>query len=213
MRDPTTTTGLDDGLPRSENVIYEEVVPLFEWNPDSTSHYWLLLHVPGFRREDLRVEVRANGLIRIGGERKVPTPMDKLMPENKKKLSLNAKALNILFCALGQDEFARVSSCKSAKEAWELLEATHEGDKDPKASKIALRTSECENFKMKKEERVPMVKKTMTLKVDDKSESEGESDEELAMFKRYKKVIKWNQSESSRKFPPKKGKHYYKNRF
>ncbi|RAL39045.1 hypothetical protein DM860_011531 [Cuscuta australis] len=71
MRDPTTTTGLDDGLPRSENVIYEEVVPLFEWNPDSTSHYWLLLHVPGFRREDLRVEVRANGLIRIGGERKV----------------------------------------------------------------------------------------------------------------------------------------------
>ncbi|VFQ81451.1 unnamed protein product [Cuscuta campestris] len=328
------------------------------------------------------------------GEHQVPTPMDKLTTDEKKKHSLNAKALNVLFCALGQDEFARVSSCKSAKEAWKLLEATHEGDKDTKATKIALGTSEYENFKMKvgesiqdmnkrfnlivnnlshikpecpklkkkeelkkgkkkalkvtwddlnsdesdsdqsqeenvnacfmasndeeeeawklleathegdkdtkatkivlrtseyenfkmkagesiqdmnkhfnlivnnlsklnkvyptsdintkiifslprewhslvvnllpkyadvetstiwsslyshklllkkmkEEEHVPIVKKTMALKVDDRSESEGESDEKLAMFKRYKKFIKRNKGESSKKFPPKKGK-------
>ncbi|VFQ84582.1 unnamed protein product [Cuscuta campestris] len=202
--------------------------------------------------------------------------------EDKKKLSLNAKALNVLFCALGQDEFARVSSCKSAKEAWKLLEATHEGDKDTKATKIALGTSEYENFKMKagesvqdmnkrfnlivnnlsklnkvyptseintkiifslprewhslvvnllpkcadvetstiwsslyshelllkkmkEEEQVPIIKKTMALKIDDHPESEGESDEELAMFKRYKKFMKWNKGESSKRFPSKKG--------
>ncbi|VFQ83173.1 unnamed protein product [Cuscuta campestris] len=213
----------------------------------------------------------------------VTTPMDKLTIDDKKKLSLNAKALNMLFCALGQDEFARVSSCKSAKEAWKLLEATHEGDKDTKATKIALGTSEYENFKMKagesvqdmnkrfnlivnslsklnkvyptseintkiifslsrewhslvvnllpkcaavetstiwsnlysdelllkkmkEEEQVPIIKKTMALKIDDHPESEGESDEELAMFKRYKKFMKWNKVESSKRFPPKKGK-------
>ncbi|VFQ59736.1 unnamed protein product [Cuscuta campestris] len=208
--------------------------------------------------------------------------MDKLTTEDKKKLSLNAKALNVLFCALGQDEFARVSSCKSAKEAWKLLEATHEGDKDTKATKIALGTSEYENFKMKagesvqdmnkrfnlivnnlsklnkvyptseintkiifslprewhsfvvnllpkcadvetstiwsslyshelllkkmkEKEQVPIIKKTMALKIDDHPESEGESDEELAMFKRYKKFMKWNKGESSKRFPSKKG--------
>ncbi|VFQ79200.1 unnamed protein product [Cuscuta campestris] len=218
----------------------------------------------------------------LASEHQVPTPMDKLTIDDKKKLSFNAKALNVLFCALGQDEFARVSSCKSVKEAWKLLEATHEGDKDTKAIKIALGTSEYENFKMKagesvqdmnkrfnliinnlsklnkvyptseintknifslprewhilvvnllpkcadvetstiwsslyshelllkkmkEEEHVPIIKKTMALKIDDHPESEGESDEELAMFKGYKKFMKWNKGESSKRFPSKKG--------
>ncbi|VFQ88655.1 unnamed protein product [Cuscuta campestris] len=228
-------------------------------------------------------EISKSVSVKLSGEHQVPTPMDKLTTEDKKKLSLNAKALNVLFCALGQDEFARVSSCKSAKEAWKLLEATHEGDKDTKATKIALGTSEYENFKMKagesvqdmnkrfnlivnnlsklnkvyptseintkiifslprewhslvvnllpkcadvetstiwsslysrelllkkmkEEEQVPIIKKTMELKIDDHLESEGESDEELAMFKRYKKFMKWNKGESSKRFPSNKGK-------
>ncbi|VFQ73004.1 unnamed protein product [Cuscuta campestris] len=89
--------------------------------------------------------------------------MDKLTSDDKKKLLLNAKALNVLLCALGQDEFARVSSCKSAKEAWKLLEATHEGDKDTKATKIALGTSEYENFKMKAGESVQDMNKRFNL--------------------------------------------------
>ncbi|VFQ85746.1 unnamed protein product [Cuscuta campestris] len=59
---------------------------------------------------------------------------------------------------------------------------------------------------MKEEEQVPIIKKTMALKIDDHPESEGESDEELAMFKRYKKFMKWNKGESSKRFPSKKGK-------
>ncbi|CAH9092506.1 unnamed protein product [Cuscuta europaea] len=66
-------SGVDaEGRRRSSaESVYEEVVPLFEWNQDSTAHYWLFLHLPGFRREDVRVEVKANGLIKIGGEKNV----------------------------------------------------------------------------------------------------------------------------------------------
>nr|GMD07734.1 17.5 kDa class I heat shock protein-like [Ipomoea batatas] len=56
---------------RPRNVIYEEIVPDFEWREDPTDH-WLDLEVPGFRREEeLKLEVNTNGLIKIGGERKM----------------------------------------------------------------------------------------------------------------------------------------------
>ena len=77
-----------------------------------------------------------------------------LNDEDKRQLSLNAKAINSLHCALGPDEFARVSSCKSAKEAWDLLERTHEGDDSTKQTKIALGTSEYETFRMKQGESI-----------------------------------------------------------
>ena len=34
----------------------------------------------------------------------------------KKKISLNSKAINALFCAIDKKKFHRVSSCKSAQE-------------------------------------------------------------------------------------------------
>ncbi|VFQ86391.1 unnamed protein product [Cuscuta campestris] len=60
---------------------------------------------------------------------------------------MNAKAINILHCSLGPDEFARVCSCKTAKEVWDLLQATHEGDVSTKQTMIALGNSEYESFK------------------------------------------------------------------
>ncbi|VFQ84374.1 unnamed protein product [Cuscuta campestris] len=70
-----------------------------------------------------------------------------LSSEDKRKLSMNAKAINILHCSLGPDEFARVCSCKTAKEVWDLLQATHEGDISTKQTMIALGNSEYESFK------------------------------------------------------------------
>nr|GLL22244.1 inactive protein RESTRICTED TEV MOVEMENT 2-like [Ipomoea trifida] len=55
---------------RPSNAIYEEIVPDFEWIEDPTSH-WLGLEVPGFRREEVKLEVNTYGLIKIGGERKM----------------------------------------------------------------------------------------------------------------------------------------------
>ncbi|KAE8656005.1 BTB/POZ domain-containing protein [Hibiscus syriacus] len=45
----------------------------------------------------------------------------------KKKFQLNAKAMHILFCALGPDEYGKRFSYSNAKEIWDKLQVTHEG--------------------------------------------------------------------------------------
>ena len=47
--------------------------------------------------------------------------------EEKGIVEINAKTMNILFCALGLKEFNRVSTCKTIKEIWDTLKITHEG--------------------------------------------------------------------------------------
>ncbi|KAK8508418.1 hypothetical protein V6N12_020199 [Hibiscus sabdariffa] len=67
---------------------------------------------------------------------------------DRKKMELNCKALHIIFCALGPNVYAKVSSCESAKEVWDKLELIHEGTNDVKETKIGLLKLEYENFKM-----------------------------------------------------------------
>ena len=57
---------------------------------------------------------------------------------DKKKISLDARAMNILYCALDRGEFNRISSCTNAKKIWHALEITHEGINQVKESKISL---------------------------------------------------------------------------
>ena len=45
----------------------------------------------------------------------------------KRKASLNCKAMNALFCALDKKEFHRVSSCESANEYWHKFKVVYEG--------------------------------------------------------------------------------------
>ncbi|XP_031118648.1 22.0 kDa heat shock protein-like [Ipomoea triloba] len=49
---------------------YKELTPPFYWLEDSSSHY-LILDLPGFRREEIKVEVDNEGHINISGERKM----------------------------------------------------------------------------------------------------------------------------------------------
>ena len=56
----------------------------------------------------------------------------------KKAFTLNAKAMNALFCALDKNEFNRVSICETAFDIWHTLEVTHEGTSRVKESKINL---------------------------------------------------------------------------
>ncbi|KAL4367156.1 hypothetical protein GQ457_05G007260 [Hibiscus cannabinus] len=92
------------------------------------------------------------------------TPMkregDTLMPkqrhgwndEERRRVQMNAKAMHILFCALGPDEYAKMSSCSSSKEIWDKLEVTHEGTSEVKETKIGLLNLSYENFKMEPDE-------------------------------------------------------------
>ena len=46
--------------------------------------------------------------------------------ENDEKIAqLNAKAINLLYCALDANEFNRISGCISAKGIWDKLEVTY----------------------------------------------------------------------------------------
>ena len=67
---------------------------------------------------------------------------------DKKLAQLNAKAMNVLYCALDASEFNRISTCASAKEIWDRLEVTHEGTNQVKESKINMLVHKYELFKI-----------------------------------------------------------------
>ncbi|GAV92859.1 UBN2 domain-containing protein, partial [Cephalotus follicularis] len=77
-----------------------------------------------------------------------PKPKNKYNDNDFRMLQLNSKAKHVLFCAVGPNEFNRISSCDSAKEMWDLLEVTYEGTNQVKESKISMLVHEYELFVM-----------------------------------------------------------------
>ncbi|KAL6321940.1 hypothetical protein AAG906_035845 [Vitis piasezkii] len=53
----------------------------------------------------------------------------------------NARAMYSIFNAISTDEFRRIATCTSAKEAWDILQVTHEGTNAVKVSKLQMLTS------------------------------------------------------------------------
>ena len=64
----------------------------------------------------------------------------------KKIFSLNARAMNALFCALDKNEFNRISFCETAHDIWHTLEITHEGTSRVKDSKVNILMHDFELF-------------------------------------------------------------------
>ena len=67
---------------------------------------------------------------------------------------LNAKVMNVLYCALDVNEFNRISTCMSAKKIWDRLEVTHEGTNQVKESKINMLVHKYELFKIEHDESI-----------------------------------------------------------
>ncbi|KAH9768444.1 hypothetical protein KPL71_011606 [Citrus sinensis] len=84
----------------------------------------------------------------------IPKPSREWNEFEKRKTSLNSKAMNALFCALDKKEFHRVSSCESANEIWHKLEVVYEGTNQVKESKISRYTRQYELFQMEQNENV-----------------------------------------------------------
>ncbi|XP_022891807.1 girdin-like [Olea europaea var. sylvestris] len=61
----------------------------------------------------------------------------------------NSKGLHALFMVVSPEKFRRVLMCETAKEAWDILETTHEGTKIIKNSKLQMLTSKFEEIRMK----------------------------------------------------------------
>jgi hypothetical protein len=75
----------------------------------------------------------------------------KLVPQKTTRLS-NEKALHVMCQALSPFEFTKISNCKSAREAWQILETTYEGTKLTKSAKLQMLISKFEKIKMLEEE-------------------------------------------------------------
>jgi len=78
----------------------------------------------------------------------IPKPSSYWTELEKKKMFLNSKAMNALFCTLDKKEFHRVSSCESAYEIWKKLEVVYEGTNQVKECKISRFTRQYEMFQM-----------------------------------------------------------------
>ena len=58
-----------------------------------------------------------------------------------KAANFNSRALNVLFSAVTNEEFKKISSTETAKEAWIILQTTYEGTKAVKDSKLQRLTT------------------------------------------------------------------------
>lgn len=68
------------------------------------------------------------------------------MPKNA--YCTNCKALNSIIYALNLNDFRRICHLEPAKEAWELVELTHEGTSTVKLSKLQMYTSKFKSLRM-----------------------------------------------------------------
>ena len=69
-----------------------------------------------------------------------------------KVTNFNSRALNALFSAVTNEEFKKISSIETAKEAWTILQTTYEGIKAVKDSKLQRLTTSFEEIKMEEDE-------------------------------------------------------------
>ena len=69
-----------------------------------------------------------------------------------KAANFNSRALNALFSVVTNEEFKKISSTETAKEAWSILQTTYEGTKAVKDSKLQRLTTSFEEIKMEEDE-------------------------------------------------------------
>ena len=69
-----------------------------------------------------------------------------------KAVNFNSRALNALFSAVIDEEFKKISSTKTAKEAWTILQTTYKGTKAVKDSKLQRLITSFEEIKMEEDE-------------------------------------------------------------
>ncbi|KAL1204607.1 hypothetical protein V5N11_004014 [Cardamine amara subsp. amara] len=69
-------------------------------------------------------------------------------PEELKKDTSNAKALNAIYNAIDVGQFRMISSYKTAKEVWEAMEITYEGTSKVKQTKLIMLKSRFDSLLM-----------------------------------------------------------------
>ncbi|GKD97301.1 hypothetical protein Tco_1381198 [Tanacetum coccineum] len=73
-------------------------------------------------------------------------PFDKQNDDLKKKLAKNNEAKMVIYNALPRKEYERIFMCKTAKEIWDTLLITHQGNSRVKNNKIDLLIQQYEQY-------------------------------------------------------------------
>ncbi|GJT76824.1 hypothetical protein Tco_1043549 [Tanacetum coccineum] len=81
-------------------------------------------------------------------------PFDKQNNDLKKKLAKNNEAKMVVYNALQRKEYERIFMCKTAKEIWDTLLITHQGNSQVKDNKIDLLVQQYEQFTIPEEESI-----------------------------------------------------------
>ncbi|XP_066341854.1 uncharacterized protein [Miscanthus floridulus] len=77
----------------------------------------------------------------------IPVDEDReITPKEAFHLHQNAQAVSLLVSSLGLDEFNKVNGMESAKQIWEALRTSFEGDKSMRKGNIELLHGELERF-------------------------------------------------------------------
>ena len=71
-----------------------------------------------------------------------------------KAANFNSRALNALFSVVTNEEFKKISSTETAKEAWTILQTTYEGTKAVKDLKLQRLITSFEEIKKEEDESV-----------------------------------------------------------
>ena len=89
--------------------------------------------------------------VQIGQTKPKEAPVDQ--DDTKiKAANFNSRALNSLFSVVTNEEFKKISSTETTKEAWTILQTTYEGTKAVKDSKLQRLTTSFEEIKMEEDE-------------------------------------------------------------
>ncbi|GJW56425.1 hypothetical protein Tco_0103156 [Tanacetum coccineum] len=84
-------------------------------------------------------------------------PFDKQNDDLKKKLAKNYEAKMVIYNALPHKEYERIFMCKTAKEIWDTLLITHQGNSQVKDNQIDLLVQQYEQFTIPEEESIDNV--------------------------------------------------------
>ena len=76
------------------------------------------------------------------------------MTNEERLANSNSKALIAIFKALDTNQFKLISTCNSAKKAWEILQKAHEGHDNVCLSRLQFFTTKFENVRMHEEETI-----------------------------------------------------------
>ncbi|GJR15730.1 hypothetical protein Tco_0798382 [Tanacetum coccineum] len=81
-------------------------------------------------------------------------PFEEQSDDLKKKLAKNNEAKMVLYNALPKKEYERIFMCKMAKDIWQSLLITHQGNSQVKDNKIDLLVQQYEQFTILEEESI-----------------------------------------------------------